>query len=194
MILLGVLTRKSRFFVGFDTERLMGLPFTGRNYRISLMTVHLKPPSKPIVCKPSYWLNRFWKLMVLCVRRTKNCNHRLSHKYNIKFYLWTYFLSIHEKYSQTQFQSLTMTGKSPIWWSIFRRGLLEYRPQQCIQLKSWRRHYIITWFFTTVFTKYEVDTKFTDLIDGVPDTLNTLKEIAACINNDAEDLFHISKF
>jgi hypothetical protein len=46
MILLGVLTRKSRFFVGFDTERLMGLPFTGRNTRNSLMTVHLKTVEK----------------------------------------------------------------------------------------------------------------------------------------------------
>jgi hypothetical protein len=38
----GVSYRDNRFIVGFDTERLLGLAFTGTNTRNSLMTMHLK--------------------------------------------------------------------------------------------------------------------------------------------------------
>jgi len=34
--------RNNKFIVGFDTEKLLGLAFTGTNTRNSLMTVHLK--------------------------------------------------------------------------------------------------------------------------------------------------------
>ena len=34
--------RNSKFIVGIDTEKLLGLSFTGMNTRNNLMTVHLK--------------------------------------------------------------------------------------------------------------------------------------------------------
>jgi hypothetical protein len=34
--------RNDKFIVGIDTEKLLGLSFTGTNTRNSLMTVHLK--------------------------------------------------------------------------------------------------------------------------------------------------------
>ncbi len=34
--------RNNKFIVGIDTEKLLGLSFTGMNIRSNLMTVHLK--------------------------------------------------------------------------------------------------------------------------------------------------------
>ncbi len=34
--------RNSKFIVGIDTEKLLGLSFTGMNTRNNLMTIHLK--------------------------------------------------------------------------------------------------------------------------------------------------------
>jgi hypothetical protein len=40
----GTSYRNNKFIVGFDTEKLLGLSFTGMNTRNNLMTVHLKTP------------------------------------------------------------------------------------------------------------------------------------------------------
>ncbi len=41
----GVEDRNNKFTVGFDTEKLLGLAFTGYNTRNSLMTMRLKTPA-----------------------------------------------------------------------------------------------------------------------------------------------------
>ena len=38
---------------------------------------------------------------------------------------------------------------------------------------------------STTYTKTEVDTQFTNLIEGAPDALNTLNELADALNDDA---------
>lgn len=43
----GVSYRNNKFIIGFDTEKLLGLSFTGMNTRNNLMTIHLRTNSDP---------------------------------------------------------------------------------------------------------------------------------------------------